>query len=73
MSDEILMPDSYPDLRWQCSCGRFISESAIKEEDYFDPGSYYGVGTRTWYDCSRCGTVEREPWLSEVGTIVRKQ
>jgi len=57
-----------PRLSWQCpQCGRFIREKSIREEDYLDPGSYYGVGTRTWYDCSACGTVEREPVLVRVG------
>lgn len=59
-----------PDLRWQCpSCSRFILRSAIREEDFPDPGAYFGVGTRTWIDCPRCGTLEREPRLVKVGEV----
>lgn len=52
------------ETRWQCArCRRFISDRNIREEDYRDPGAYYGVSTRTEYDCGQCGTVKGEPAL----------
>jgi len=58
-----------PLLRWQCpKCGRFIKEAAIREENYRDFTAYYGVGTRTFVDCGRCGTLEMHPRLTEVGS-----
>ncbi|MBB3752680.1 hypothetical protein FHT44_005192 [Mycolicibacterium sp. BK634] len=53
------------DVRFLCrQCGRFIAQSSIREEDYFDPNAYYGVGTRSEYDCKRCGTLQGEPGLA---------
>jgi len=46
------------DARWQCTCGRFLAETAIHSEDAVDPGAYYGVSSRIWADCPRCGEVE---------------
>ena len=45
--------------RWQCpTCGRFIADSAVESEDHLDPGEYFGVGSRTWGECSKCGRVD---------------
>lgn len=55
-----VQPPTFNDTRFACTCGRFISQSAIREEDYLDPTAYYGVGTRVEWDCSRCGTVKGE-------------
>ena len=47
------------DVRWQCpTCGRFIADSAVESEDYFDPSEYFGIGCRTWGECSKCGRVD---------------
>lgn len=53
-------------VRWQCPCGRFLPESAVHSEDRIDPSAYYGVTSRTWADCKRCGVVEK-PRLVEIG------
>lgn len=46
-------------IRWQCRrCGRFVPESAVQSEDYRDPDAYYGIISRTWVDCPRCGVVD---------------
>ena len=63
---------SVPILRWQCPCGRFVSESAISSEDYRDDSAYYGVSTCEWYDCSRCGRRDGSPWLVEIGHYTLK-
>lgn len=56
--------DTWFDTRFQCRrCHRFISQDAIREEHHRDNGVYYGVSTRTEYDCGRCGTVKDEPAL----------
>lgn len=60
------MSDTYIDVRWQCSCGRFIAESAIRSRDYRDPDAYYGVSTDTEYDCGRCGLVKTRPRLIDL-------
>lgn len=57
------------DVRWQCRCGRFIAESAIREENYRDPDAYYGVSTKSSYTCPRCGEVDRLPRLTVVGEL----
>lgn len=36
-------------------CGRWVPWGAIESEDYPDPGNYYGVSTREWTNCPRCG------------------
>lgn len=59
-----------PVLRWACTCGRFIAEDSIQSRDRLDPGSYYGVSTDTSYTCSRCGVVDAEPHLIQIGTAV---
>ena len=59
-----------PVLRWACTCGRFIAQSSIDETDHRDDTTYYGIRTDTRYSCSRCGTVEGEPRLVEVGTMI---
>lgn len=63
-----------PELRWQCpGCSRFIPRSAIREDNYIDPSAYFGIETRTWVDCPRCGTLEQEPHLVKVGeTAIRE-
>lgn len=53
-------------VRWQCHCGRFLPESAIHDEDKRDDSAYYGVTSRIWADCKRCGVVEW-PKLVEIG------
>lgn len=58
---------TYPVLRWQCRCGRFVAESAITETNHRDDSYYYGVRTETQYSCSRCGLVDDSPRLIEVG------
>lgn len=40
------------------SCGRFLAESSIHSEDYADPDAWYGVSSRTWADCAKCGRGE---------------
>lgn len=46
-------------IRWQCArCGQFAAESAVHSVDFIDPGAYYGVSSRTWVDCPRCGEVD---------------
>lgn len=51
--------DGFDQIRLQCHhCGRFLAESRIHEEDYRDDGAYYGISTRTWVDCPRCGREE---------------
>lgn len=63
MSEPIL------DVRWQCvRCGRFVAESAVDSEDRIDPGAYYGVTSRMWANCARCGVVD-DPRLVEVGEL----
>lgn len=53
-------PVTFNEVRFACTCGRFVAESSIRYEDYRDDGAYYGVGTRVEWDCSRCGTVHGE-------------
>lgn len=56
--------DTPLDVRWQCvECGRFISNDKVRSEDYLDNGAYYGVSTRTEYDCKKCGLIKDEPRL----------
>ena len=44
---------------WRCPCcGRFLPESSIQSEDYADPDAWYGVSSRIWADCVKCGRVE---------------
>ena len=57
MSEDAL---TYSETRFACRCGRFLSESAIRCEDYRDDSSFYGVSTHVEWDCSRCGTVKGE-------------
>jgi hypothetical protein len=46
-------------MRWQCArCGRFVAESAVHSVDRIDPGAYYGITSRMWADCPRCGEVD---------------
>lgn len=55
-------------IRWQCRrCGRFVAESAVHSEDRIDPGAYYGVSSRTWVDCPRCGKVDNPRIIVLVG------
>ena len=65
-------PMTYSETRFACTCGRFLSESAIRSEDFRDDSAYYGVRTEVEWDCSRCGTVKGEgswePPLVVVGT-----
>jgi hypothetical protein len=57
------------DVRWQCAgCSRFIAESAVGSEDYLDPGAYYGVSTRRWADCPRCGRTD-DPRVVVIGQV----
>lgn len=50
---------TYYDVRWFCPhCGRWIADDAIESEDRIDPGAYYGITTRMWTACSRCGVVD---------------
>jgi hypothetical protein len=49
------------DVRWQCRCGRFVSEKSIEERTYSDPLSFYGVGVETRFTCPRCGRVDGSP------------
>lgn len=57
-------------LRWACpNCGRFVAESDIVSTDRVDPTAYYGVTPWTAVECSRCGWVEGEPRLVDVGAV----
>lgn len=49
-------------VRWTCTCGRWIPDASVVSEDYIDPGSYWGVSSKTTGTCSRCGVVN-EPRL----------
>lgn len=46
--------------RFACRCGRFLSESAIRSQDFRDDSDFYGIRTEVEWDCSRCGTVKGE-------------
>lgn len=60
-----------PVFRWTCSrCGRFVAEQNICERNVPDPGSYYGADVETHHHCSRCGFVDDEPGMVQVGTVV---
>lgn len=58
----------YCDVRFACTCGRFLAESAIRETDRRDPSAYYGVSTDTEWDCSRCGTVT-DQYMPRIVTV----
>lgn len=66
---------SIPDLRWQCPRGHFIAGYDIHQEDFLDPGSYYGIGTVVEYVCKGCSKPEDPymyfdlPRLVEVGQL----
>lgn len=66
------VPATYNDVRLACTCGRFLSQAAIRETDRFDPSAYYGVSTDTEWDCTRCGTVTDQdmPQIVVVGTYI---
>ncbi len=54
------------DVRWQCPiCARFIADAAVESEDYLDPSEYFGIGCRTWGECSKCGRVD-EPRIRPI-------
>lgn len=62
-NDEVIL-----DLRWMCfRCGRFVAHDAIHEKDHYDHRAWFGVVTETTYECSRCGTIQGEPWLVPIG------
>lgn len=56
----------YADVRWQCHHGHFLADDSVQEETTIDPGEYYGISTRIWATCTRCGHVDN-PRLVEVG------
>lgn len=59
----------WPDLRWQCPRGHFVSEYGIHAEDHFDPfANYYGVRTDVWYVCHG-ETLDGLPKLIEVKRV----
>jgi hypothetical protein len=49
-------------IRWACTCGRWIAEASLTEQDRIDPGAYFGVTTTISGTCSRCGVID-EPRL----------
>lgn len=51
---------TYNETRFACTCGRFLAQSAIREQDRRDDSAYYGIRTEVEWDCSRCGTVKGE-------------
>lgn len=63
------MTEPIPVLRWACTCGRFVAESAITERTYRDPGAYYGVTSEVAYTCTRCGPKADLPRLVEIGQV----
>lgn len=63
------MSEPIPVLRWACTCGRFVAESAITERTYRDPGAHYGVSTDAGYACTRCGPKDGLPRLVEIGQV----
>lgn len=61
-------PATWCDVRFACTCGRFLAQSAIREADRPDPSAYYGVSTDTEWDCSRCGTVT-DQYMPQIVTV----
>lgn len=57
-----------PVHRWADTAGHFLAEASVQSEDYRDDGAYYGVSSRTWATCKKCGRVD-EPHLVEIGTV----
>lgn len=56
------IPDTFPNIRWQCPRGHFVAGDDIHSEDVRDDSTYSGVSAITEYTCKGCSRPE-DPYM----------